>query len=190
MVFEKDDDEVMHFIAAASNLRMHCFSIEQQSFHQVKNMAGNIIPAIASTNAIVSALQLIEMLKQLSNKQEKLRSYFVQNQQSKLYALKLEKPLSGCAVCSSDAIPVRVECNFNSYRLSHLVRLIEESSPSLAEYSINQGSKEIYNSDEPKESLLSKTVWQLAESYELDLILTDENTTTKLCVIWLVHNEV
>ena len=60
----------------------------------------------------------------------------------------------------------------------------------MTEYSINQGSKEIYNSDEPKESLLSKTVWQLAESYELDLILTDENTTTKLCVIWLVHNEV
>ena len=58
MVFEKDDDDIMHFISAAANLRMHCFSIEQQSFNQVKNMAGNIIPAIASTNAIVSAVQL------------------------------------------------------------------------------------------------------------------------------------
>ena len=56
----------MHFISAAANLRMYCFSIEQQTFHQVKNMAGNIIPAIASTNAIVSAIQLIEMLKLLS----------------------------------------------------------------------------------------------------------------------------
>lgn len=52
-------------------------------------MAGNIIPAIASTNAIVSAIQLTEMLKLLSGQQNKLRSYFVQNQPQKLYPLKL-----------------------------------------------------------------------------------------------------
>jgi ubiquitin-like 1-activating enzyme E1 B len=56
----------MHFISAAANLRMYCFSIEQLNFNQIKNMAGNIIPAIASTNSIVSAVQLTEMLKLLS----------------------------------------------------------------------------------------------------------------------------
>jgi len=74
----------MHFISAAANLRMHCFSIEQQTFHQVKNMAGNIIPAIASTNAIVSAIQLTEMLKLLSGQQNKMKSFFVQNQEKKV----------------------------------------------------------------------------------------------------------
>lgn len=115
----------MHFVSSAANLRMYCFSIEQQTFHQVKNMAGNIIPAIASTNAIVSALQLVEMLKHVSNQHSRLRSYFVQNQHSKLLALKLEAPLSSCAVCSAQAIPVRVECNFNEYKLGRLVQLIE-----------------------------------------------------------------
>lgn len=38
---------------------MMCFSIPQQSFNEVKNMAGNIVPAIASTNSIVSGLQVI-----------------------------------------------------------------------------------------------------------------------------------
>lgn len=56
VVFEKDDDDVIYFISSAANLRMHCFSIEEKSFNEVKNMAGNIVPAIASTNSIVSGI--------------------------------------------------------------------------------------------------------------------------------------
>jgi hypothetical protein len=33
VVFEKDDDEVIHFINSAANLRMFCFGIQQQSFN-------------------------------------------------------------------------------------------------------------------------------------------------------------
>lgn len=42
---------------------MHCFNIEKQSFNEVKNMAGNIVPAIASTNSIVSGIEIVEMMK-------------------------------------------------------------------------------------------------------------------------------
>lgn len=59
VVFEKDDDDIIHFITAAANLRMCCFGIPQQSFNEVKNMAGNIVPAIASTNSIVSGIEVI-----------------------------------------------------------------------------------------------------------------------------------
>ena len=66
IIFEKgywfynlDDDNIIHFIASMANLRMKCFGIEQQSFNEVKNMAGNIVPAIASTNSIVSGLEVI-----------------------------------------------------------------------------------------------------------------------------------
>lgn len=67
---------------------MMCFSIPQQSFNEVKNMAGNIVPAIASTNSIVSGLQVIEMIKLLSSSTFNLRSYYVQNQSYKVRALK------------------------------------------------------------------------------------------------------
>jgi hypothetical protein len=33
VVFEKDDDDVIHFISAGANLRMECFGIQQQSFN-------------------------------------------------------------------------------------------------------------------------------------------------------------
>jgi len=59
VVFEKDDDDIIFFISSAANLRMFCFNIQQQSFNEVKNMAGNIVPAIASTNSIVSGIEII-----------------------------------------------------------------------------------------------------------------------------------
>jgi hypothetical protein len=92
VVFEKDDDDVIYFVSSAANLRMHCFSIEEKSFNEVKNMAGNIVPAIASTNSIVSGIEILELLKYLRQKKDKLRSFFVQNQLTKLLATRLEKP--------------------------------------------------------------------------------------------------
>lgn len=189
VVFEKDDDDVIHFVSSAANLRMYCFNIQQQSFNEVKNMAGNIVPAIASTNSIVSGIEVIEMLKYLRGRQETMRSYFIQNQHNKILALKLEKPLPACGVCSPDALPATLECDFNKFTLQHLVDFVAEASPSLQEFSINQGSKEIYNSDDPKEALLAKSIFQICEAYELDLILTDEDTSRKVCLIWMVHCE-
>jgi ubiquitin-like 1-activating enzyme E1 B len=48
--FDKDDDDVMDLVAATANLRAHVFGIERLSRFAAKAMAGNIIPAIATTN--------------------------------------------------------------------------------------------------------------------------------------------
>jgi len=59
--FDKDDDVAMRFVTAASNLRSYVFSIEPlQSLYSAKGIAGNIIPAIATTNAIVAGLQVLQ----------------------------------------------------------------------------------------------------------------------------------
>lgn len=59
--FDKDDDMAMRFVTAASNLRSCVFSIEPlQSLYDAKGIAGNIIPAIATTNAIVAGLQVLQ----------------------------------------------------------------------------------------------------------------------------------
>lgn len=55
--FDKDDLWAMRFVTAASNLRSHIFHIPLLSFHNAKGIAGNIIPAIATTNAIIAAVQ-------------------------------------------------------------------------------------------------------------------------------------
>ena len=48
----------MRVVLTLSNIRSHIFGIPLQSYHDAKGIAGNIIPAIATTNAIIAAAQV------------------------------------------------------------------------------------------------------------------------------------
>jgi ubiquitin-like 1-activating enzyme E1 B len=64
--FDKNDNLAVHFVSSVSNLRALNFSIGLESMNKVQQIAGNIIPAIGSTNAIVAGLQVIEGIKVLN----------------------------------------------------------------------------------------------------------------------------
>jgi ubiquitin-activating enzyme E1 len=63
--FEKDDDANGHvaFVNAASNLRAICYGIPPVDAMETRRIAGNIIPAMITTTACVSALSCIELIK-------------------------------------------------------------------------------------------------------------------------------
>jgi ubiquitin-like 1-activating enzyme E1 B len=63
--FDKDDGDTLDFVAASANLRSIVFGIETKSKFNIKQMAGNIIPAIATTNAIVAGLCVLQSFKVL-----------------------------------------------------------------------------------------------------------------------------
>jgi ubiquitin-like 1-activating enzyme E1 B len=65
ITFDKDDVDTLDFVAASANLRSTIFGIEKKSRFDIKQMAGNIIPAIATTNAIVAGLCVLQSFKVL-----------------------------------------------------------------------------------------------------------------------------
>jgi hypothetical protein len=64
-IFEKDDDSNFHidYIYSVGNLRAATYSIPPMDWLTVKIKAGRIIPALATTTAVVSGFQALELVK-------------------------------------------------------------------------------------------------------------------------------
>lgn len=64
--FDKDDQTTLEFVATAANIRSHIFGIPMKTVFDIKQIAGNIIPAIATTNAIIAGLSTLTSLRVLN----------------------------------------------------------------------------------------------------------------------------
>ncbi|KZT71220.1 hypothetical protein DAEQUDRAFT_688223 [Daedalea quercina L-15889] len=98
--FDKDDDDTLDFVTAASNLRSIAYGIPTKSRWEVKEMAGNIIPAIATTNAIIAGLIVLQAFQLLRKSYNALRNVHVQFKPSMpLSAINMTPPNPNCGVC-------------------------------------------------------------------------------------------
>lgn len=64
--FHKDDKDTLEFVATAANIRSFIFNIPMKTLFDIKQIAGNIIPAIATTNAIIAGLSTLTSLRVLN----------------------------------------------------------------------------------------------------------------------------
>eukprot|EP00811_Abedinium_folium_P026603 NODE_3938_length_1958_cov_15.073184.p1 GENE.NODE_3938_length_1958_cov_15.073184~~NODE_3938_length_1958_cov_15.073184.p1 ORF type:complete len:642 (+),score=143.09 NODE_3938_length_1958_cov_15.073184:127-1926(+) len=109
-VFSKDDPVAMDFVHCAANLRMENYRIARISRWDAQSIAGAIVPAVASTNAIVAGLQVAELLHALEAiadgtplRQSPARTVWVRypepSRKKILQPSTLQPPNSKCFVC-------------------------------------------------------------------------------------------
>lgn len=117
LVWDKDDQPAMDFVAACANIRAYIFEIARKTRFEIKSMAGNIIPAIATTNAITAGVVVLHTFRALQDEFEKCKSVYMRlrpNPRNQLLVPEkfLTPPNPKCYVCSSDpAIHLKVDTN-------------------------------------------------------------------------------
>ncbi|KAF3490847.1 ubiquitin-activating enzyme [Arthroderma uncinatum] len=99
--FDKDDIDTLDFVTASSNLRAAIFGLESKSKFDVKQMAGNIIPAIATTNAMTAALCVLQAFKVLKDEYENAKMVFLERSGARaINTDSLKPPNPDCPVCA------------------------------------------------------------------------------------------
>ncbi|WRT69172.1 uncharacterized protein IL334_006156 [Kwoniella shivajii] len=124
LAFDKDDDDTLDFVLATANLRATAYGIANKTRFQVKEMAGNIIPAIATTNAIIAGLivmQSLNIFRQLplpsnangeaeSSAGPAIKNVFLRTDPIKPLGFSLpSRADTKCSVCRDIYIPLKVD---------------------------------------------------------------------------------
>ena len=123
LAFDKEQDVMVDFVASAANLRMACFGIEQQSKFDIKGIAGNIVHAVATTNAVVSGLLTLEAIKIICGHHDKLKWTYVREFPSKaagrttIIMPTLPPPQRpGCFVCGGGQLQLTIDTTRTTLR--------------------------------------------------------------------------
>ncbi|CAK9215924.1 unnamed protein product [Sphagnum troendelagicum] len=199
LVFDKDDQLAVEFVTAAANLRAHSFGIPMQSLFEAKGMAGNIIHAIATTNACIAGLIVLEALKLLTKRTEQCRmTYCVEHPTRKMLLVPVEpaEPNPHCYVCSET--PLVLEVNTVTATMRDVIEKVLKRKLGVDSPVIMQGSSLLYETGDDLEedmaahyaSLLNKSLASYPTPITTGVVLTVEDYHQDFrCSLHVKHRE-
>ncbi|ALC43430.1 Uba2 [Drosophila busckii] len=138
LVWDKDFPPSMDFVAACANVRSQIFNIERKTRFEIKSMAGNIIPAIATTNAITAGISVMRAFSVLNAKWEQCKAVYARlrlngRQQFLVPDGFFPPPNPNCYVCASDpAITLRIDTKrvqMKAFRDDVLIKTLNMLNP-------------------------------------------------------------
>ncbi|KAL8688351.1 MAG: hypothetical protein Q9218_005719 [Villophora microphyllina] len=144
--FDKDDDDTLDFVAASANMRSFAFGIEPKSKFDIKQMAGNIIPAIATTNAMTAGLCVLQAFKIMRGDVNKAKMVFLERSGTRVInSESLRPPNPQCPVCG--VMHSRLVVDPSRATLKDLVQDVLQSGLGYREFSINNEVGTLYDPD-------------------------------------------
>lgn len=173
ITFDKDDVDTLDFVASSSNLRSAIFNIDSKSKFDIKQMAGNIIPAIATTNAMTAGLCVLQAFKVLRNDYDHAKMVFLERSGVRaINSESLRPPNPFCAVCS--VAQGKVYVDLERATLNDLVEhIIRDKLGYTEDFSINTDAGMIYDPD--LDDNLPKKLTELGVQGETLLTIIDED---------------
>jgi ubiquitin-like 1-activating enzyme E1 B len=152
LAFDKDDADALAFVIAASNLRAAAYGVEMQSPFAVKGIAGNIVHAIATTNAMVAGLIVLEAIKVVAHKDlGKSLTTFVRKtpagnpgrRRPLLCAESLSDPNPNCYVCAKGMLPLSIDVETSTLKM--FIEYVCKRTLGAVEPTVNVTSGDYYN---------------------------------------------
>ncbi|XP_075520877.1 SUMO-activating enzyme subunit 2 isoform X2 [Primulina tabacum] len=199
MIFDKDDQLAVEFVTAAANIRASSFGIPLHSLFEAKGVAGNIVHAVATTNAIIAGLIVIEAVKVLQNDAKSYRmTYCLEHTSRKMLLMPVEpfEPNKSCYVCSKT--PLTLVVNTHRSKLRDIVDKIVKAKLGMNLPLIMHGSLLLYEVGEDLEedevanyaANLEKVLAKLPSPVTGGTMLTVEDLQQELkCSINVEHRE-
>ncbi|GLT86187.1 hypothetical protein SLE2022_043430 [Rubroshorea leprosula] len=199
LTFDKDDQLAVEFVTAAANIRASSFWITSNSLFEAKGIAGNIVHAVATTNAIVAGLIVIEAIKVLQKDSNNYRmTYCLEHPARKMLLLPAEpfEPNKSCYVCSET--PLSLEVNTCRSKLRDFVEKIVKVKLGMNFPLIMHGSQILYEVGDDLEAdmvaiysaNLEKVLCELPSPVTSGTMLTIEDLQQEFsCTINIKHRE-
>ena len=199
LVWDKDDLPALNFVTACANIRMFIFNIKQKSRFEVKSMAGNIIPAIATTNAVIAGCIVMEALKILQDQMDKCKTVYLRTQPNArgkiLVTERLEPPNPKCIVCR-DKPEANVKLNMKTFTWRMFEEKILKGSLNMVAPDVEKMNSDILISSDPEErdeEMLNKTLSEYisdGEQLTVDDFLQNYNIKVQGCIFcWKLVTE-
>ncbi|KAI4342142.1 hypothetical protein MLD38_026798 [Melastoma candidum] len=197
--FDKDDQLAVEFVTAAANIRASSFGIPLHSLFEAKGVAGNIVHAVATTNAIIAGLIVIEAIKVLQNDAKNYRmTYCLEHPSRKMLLMPVEpfEQDKACYVCSET--PLTLEINTKKSMLRDFVEKIVKAKLGMNLPLVMNGSALLYEvGDDLDEDMVAnyaanieKVLCELPAPVTNGTIVTVEDLQQELtCNINIKHRE-
>uniref|UniRef100_A0A0N4Z6R0 SUMO-activating enzyme subunit n=1 Tax=Parastrongyloides trichosuri TaxID=131310 RepID=A0A0N4Z6R0_PARTI len=128
LYWDKDDEYSMNFVSVCANIRASIFGISLTKPFEVKSMAGRIITAIASTNAIIAACAMTEGINILRELNDLRTSYLHDAPNYKGELIISCQPFNkepNCNACG-DIKMVHYKVNLNEMTVTELKNALKE----------------------------------------------------------------
>ncbi|KAK3008156.1 hypothetical protein RJ639_015135 [Escallonia herrerae] len=199
LFFSRRKKLAVEFVTAAANIRAASFVIPLHSLFEAKGIAGNIVHAVATTNAIISGLIVIEAIKVLQNDANSYRmTYCLEHPSRKMLLMPVEpfEPNKSCYVCSET--PLSLEINTHRSKLRDIVEKIVKAKLGMCLPLVMHGSALLYEvGDDLDDDMvanyaanLDKVLSELPSPVTGGTILTVEDLQQELsCNINIKHRE-